>query len=809
MRELKVFIDNNEVDIDQNSSISISLGVASMTEIESGRIGYSKTITLPMTSKNREIMGDVSHPNSVAKFNQKEHWARVEFECFRVFEGVPMLIACRQGGLDAGAYQITIIGPGKEWVKYAAQTPFRAIPIDYSKTITASGVRKSWDEESPVRFLPVQRDNFEVENLNANLFPPVKALTFEDYHPFLHVRTLMEKIFNESGYKIESSFMKSSLFDSLYMSGNYPTQNMDSARATMDFRAGRFNSASAVADRYGRVYASPLHALNTIGNIVDSADPEDKSGGDVINGVFSMGGYFAKDGKRIVFSPPREIVMSFEFKLHYTTDYYMESRDKLQGFTIVNLGDEVDRNVSIANRNSDRRNELRANRNYMAIVFDHNPQSTYQLRYDEVINDSADLENLLPKDINTTTHSTFTTRTHSVTITSSHRICNPQLYEKKSGSSSYQLCSSDWALYDGHVKERGEKEVELTIRSSPERITPSKPKYFDKFSFGGAAQGMKLTLGKSTTIRPIFAEYPGEGSTVNFEKVAAHNISCLDFINAIKQMFNLHFYTDRFSEKVFIEPRNTFYLKDPIVDWRDRVDLSKPTSVTELGADMPRTMNFRYETGDGIVNRWNVSNQQIFGEWQAKIKNQFSSERESTYPNLFSPSFNVVGSFPDAPAASLLQVGDRQHSEIRSEDLNFAPKIVRYMGVTKLPQGQYWGWPIALGEYPLVAFHHTESINNSEKFTLCFEDRDGQKGLHRYWDENMELLNNGRRIELHLNLGAEDIEPFITQNALKKDFRAFFKIKIDEEDIVCRLEEICDYNPSRRESTKCRFVVTT
>ena len=50
---IKLFVDDQLVDMDQQTSVSISLGIASVTKIESGRTGYSKTIQLPMTARNR------------------------------------------------------------------------------------------------------------------------------------------------------------------------------------------------------------------------------------------------------------------------------------------------------------------------------------------------------------------------------------------------------------------------------------------------------------------------------------------------------------------------------------------------------------------------------------------------------------------------------------------------------------------------------------------------------------------------------------------------------------------------------------
>ena len=158
----------------------------------------------------------------------------------------------------------------------------------------------------------------------------------------------------------------------------------------------------------------------------------------------------------------------------------------------------------------------------------------------------------------------------------------------------------------------------------------------------------------------------------------------------------------------------------------------------------------------------------------------------------------------DAPEASLAQVGDRDRSgnAEENENLNFPPKIVRYCGMTAL-DGHPWGWPSYDSQYPKIAFHDPQG---EQPFTLCFEDRDGADGLHRYYDKTVELYNRGRRITLYLYLKPEDIEPLIVPNTLCHDFRALFRLTIAGETLLCRLEEICDYNPAGGQSTKCIFL---
>lgn len=807
-----------------DSSIRISLCVSDMTDPGKGRTGYSLPFVLPATARNREILGHCAEPTSTEMFNQRQCSARIEHDGCVIMNGELYVMSYTENGKGGGEYSAAVIGPGKEWVRKAAATPLRKMEVEFDETITAAMIGQSWTWNKPVRFLPVQRDSFAVENRNSHLFPPVKILSFEDYHPFLHVRTMFESVFVAAGYSIESQFTGSALFDSLYMSGNYPKKSIEGDKSKMDFLAGRFADATATANSGGRVYADPVTNLNTVGNIVETADPREENDGKVLENVFAKNDCFTKIGDRIAFVPTHSVVVGFEFKIHYTADYYMAGRDELKTFDELYLWSGQSRNYKVANTNTDRRGEFRTGKTFMAIVFDHTEGDSYQFRYDELLNEQVDPENPGPGEVTTRTFTSFSTRTKTITVTGTKPVANPQIWIKRQGSSSYVLCVKDWALYDGHVVERGEVEVEITVRSSPERVLPSSPKYFDQIYFGGAEPGMKFTLGKGTTVRPVFAGYPCEGSTVKFEDVAAHEATALDFVNAIRHMFNLTFVTDNIEKKVYVEPQKDFYRAGPVVDWSDRIDLSKPICVSEPGSGLPQIYTMCYRTGDGAVTRWNRQNGERFGSHSWDIRNRFAKEGENVKENpLFTASLTVAGDFPGATAAILTQAGDREAGIMRDvEELNFPPKIVRYLGMAGLPPSQKWGWPSYGGSYPFLAFHHeggsaditapgsdadTEGTqaDMTNGFSLCFGDRDAVEGLHRFYDRTFETYDGGKKVEAYIRIGPEEIESLANPDSLGRDFRALYRLVINGENALYRLQQVCDYDPAQP-SVKCVFI---
>ncbi len=801
---MKCFIDNRETETDPSQSIAITLSIASISQIETGRTGYSKTLKLPITTRNRAIMGDAGEILSPQRFNQTPHTARIEKEGCIVMEGTPMLTKREENPDGSGWYHLNIIGAGKNWVQAASERMFNELEINCETTLNASNVLQSWNWDKPLRFFPVQRDRFTLPS--NTLQPGVRVLTFEDYHPFLHVHSLLTQIAAQSGYVIQSNFLNSPFFDSLYLSGKYTERDSELLKERMGFLAGRFTDVSANADHLGRVYADPLTTLSSLGNLVETADPYETQNGKTLPDLYNHNEAFRIDGQRIGFFPVETVVVGFEYALQYRSDYRIKSRDELCCFNSLRLDDGYERQYKVINRQIDRRAEFHDNWSYTLIVFNHYDGDAYRFTYDQITNPNANPQNLQPSDYTTLTLKTFTERCVNITVPAGGTLTNPCLWIRNADGT-YQPYTQDWALYDGYVTETGQIDIAITARSTAREISPSKPQYFDQIYFGGAEPDMSLTLSDKVTLKPIFVSHPGEGNTIDFAQIAAHEIHQIDLVNAVKQMFNLFFYTDTRSKIIYIEPRESFY-GSTLIDWSDKIDLNQPIYVEELGENMGARFTLKYQTGDGAVTRWNRANRQVFGAWSAEIKNQFPQEQEKSYENpLFTASLNQQDSYPDAPDASIVQAGDRDSNGENPgiENLNFSPKIVSYAGLQTLPDEQYWGWPAYGKQYPLIAFHD----NLGRTPSLCFEDRNEQPGLHQYYDQTIQTYNQGLKITLYLHLKPHEIEPFIIPNDLQHDFRARFKLRIHGEEIICRLEEITDYNPDLNQSTRCTFLKTT
>lgn len=787
---MELFIDNNPVDVDCTTALALSLSVASLTDIEYGRSGYTKTIVLPATPHNREIMGDAEQINTVTMFNATPHTARIVQDGNTLFEGTPVLTGC-DCSTGGDAYRLNITGASKNWVGKAADNTLASLPSDFEMQITASTIEQSWTWDKPVRFLPVQRDAYAGIYPSKSFQPVARVLTAEDYHPFLSVRAQVNAIFENCGYTVRSAFVDSKLFGSLYMSGNYNVSDVSALKTAMDFKARRYASRSAVADSYGRVYASPYVAYSSVGNIVDVADATASAQGVQYGDTFTNNGCFQYRDVQIAFMPTRRVSVGFFYHIAYRTEYCMLSRNELSGFNQVWLDSTQSHKFRIPNRFTDCKQAPMSNFEYLFIMFGHTEGCSYVLSYkcnDVYVNSER-----------------ITTRSAKVKFgVADDVIGSIEVLVSQDGGSTYRYTTDDWALYSGYVTERGMTDVVLDLRSAPETRTPTSPKYFDTLTFGGAQQGMTLEVGAECYLRPVFYANPTTGSTVTWNDIAAGATTQLELIAALKQMFNLVLFTDVTTKTVYIEPWDDFYDTDSVVDWTDRLDFSKGFRVESLSYDMAHAVTLCYRNDDGYVRRWNTANNASFGTWSRIIDSSPVKTGTSIYRNpLFTASINVTGGYPDSPSARIMQVGDRDaDSDPLSENLNITPRIVHYAGMRALPPNEKWGWPAFAGAYPYVAFHAPDC---DFPVSLCFEYRDCVQGLSSRYEHRLMLCDQSRRLTIRVHLDSDTVASISHPQSTECSFRNLYRLNIDGEDALWILESINDYNPGEA-SPECVFV---
>lgn len=782
---MELRIDNQGCDLPQDLMIHLGWEGPSEQSAESLRSGQSLKIDLPATPANDAILSDARIPYAPERFNRSLHTATLIQDGVTLFEGVVRLWSCRPEHPEA-CYRIELRGGAAAWAKAAAKGKLGDLPITYEGKLTPYAICASWSDTEPVKFLPIRYDDYRAPYAEGSLLPVEQILSVDDFYPFLQLDPLVRAIFSQAGYSVESRFMESAWWRSLHISGAYPSTDTSARKARMDFCACRTTTAEASANELGRVYCSPFMVVNSVGNLADayrSGTLDDE--GNLLTECFSTNGCLTIEEGELLFRPLSAIEAGFEYHLHFVSDYRILTRDRLQGFDTLYLGTGAEYHFELANRFVDCRTAARAGVQYRVVLFDHTAGSTYRLTQagEEVARISERSMLVVP---------TYDADEQPLTL---------ELLDSASGD--WVVCSEDWALYEGYVEERGTTEAELTCRTAPESLSPTSPKRFAQIYLAGAEEGMRLKLMKDCHIRPTFTPRPAFGATLTWGDLTCHGVRQSELLDAVAALFDWVIFTDEKQRKVYIEPYGDFYASQQVVDCSSQ-QVAGSLEIEESDHLEHESRRYGYRPTDGEVLRLNQELKAPFGEWVVKSASLATLEgEEDRRSSLFAPTLNRSGHFEGAPSALVPTVGNRDDRS-SVEELSFSPRIVGYLGLKSLPEGERLGAPAPAESYPLAAFHFAGDAE-TEAFSLCFEEQEGVEGIFRFHEAREAVRERGRNVSVELRLTAEQVEGLRHRaTASTAGVDSLFRLRHGAESLRCRLRAVERYNPAAG-TALCRF----
>lgn len=788
---MKLYVDGCLCPLSELGKLPVGFSIGSMTDPQQAIAGQSLELEIPSTAESEAIFGRARDIHAAERYNDAHHSARLTLRGVEIFSGTIYLLSAPLNSRRGGLYKVRIVSGGAAWAKWAARTRLRDSGIEFSTYLTPENIQQSWTGVQAVRFLPVLRNRYSSVYSGVSAAPLEYIMTTDDYHPFFSVAALFEKIFE--GYAVEGNFFMSSQLRQLYFSGQYGSPDTVKQQKLLDFLARRRDVGRAVADSWGRVYATVSYEGDSaLGNIVDTANPTAvDSEGNTMQDTFTTGNVFSinEDGY-CQFQSSIAANVGFILHLEYTTDYRIASRKELIGFNRVIAEPDVDAAFTIANGFEDQRDKLMYGINYSLCIFDFKEGEIYRL----AILDSQTGETVESHIID----SRFTKVTMPLGPI-------PRCTLEIMAGERFDVVDSDWALYPGYVAECGKTEVAIDVRIPPQEFAPEQKMQFNRIKFAGAEPGMEIELSRACSLRPYFSSVPGYGSYVTLEDISHQDMWLIDIVATVCKMFNLVIFTDEQAKKVYIETMEQFYT-DKVWEWSDRVDYLSPIEISDIGVDVAQRLEWGYRQGDFASKQFNEQRGANIGEWSFENPTygaKLSTAR--TQIELFTTGVNRVGQYALAPSASILQVGDS--SAEGAMDAPFTPHIVRYVGLRPLPKSECWGYPINDNRYPLSAFFFAGD-EYTEGFSLCFEDREGVRGLNRFYEESLARLATRQRLELTLSINPLELERLLSCQDLYPSLRDTFRFKILGESSLYRLESVQAYDPESC-SAKCTFIRIT
>ncbi|MDR0954749.1 MAG: hypothetical protein LBM20_05140 [Rikenellaceae bacterium] len=305
---IEILIDGQPVEASADCSVVLSASLSELTEPKSLRTKRHE-LTLAMTPQNRAVLGFPEQAFSPRRFNQEEHRGTIRCGQATLAEGNVELIRCENDLAGGGRYVLALVVPTPHWVGQATQKMLGETEIEYEGYWDEEEIQQSWTADSPVRFLPVKRDQYPAYGEAQSV---ISQLGFENYYPFVRVKALFEAIIQSAGYRIESSFLNEPFFGTLYMSGRYDETASNGSIARMDFIAGNtLPDRTATADSAGRVYTTAPADTHSVGTPVDTAILSTE----YTSALSERAPAFQVIDGRPAFIPEEAVIVGFEFQM--------------------------------------------------------------------------------------------------------------------------------------------------------------------------------------------------------------------------------------------------------------------------------------------------------------------------------------------------------------------------------------------------------------------------------------------------------------------------------------------------------------
>jgi hypothetical protein len=221
-----LYVENREIDVPDNISAQLNFSIDDIRDPSSRNTGWSKTIVLPGTARNKAAFGFIFEmgassfhnptlPNIGYNYNAaKGAHAFILQQGIPVFKGVLRLMDIVILG-DSIEFEVAVFGELGGLV--AAMGDRKLEDLDfaaYDHALSIASVIASWSTPLGAGYYyPFIDYGYSLDKVHYPI---------ENFRPAFHVKEYLDKIFDAAGYTYESSFINSDYFKKLIIPFNQP-----------------------------------------------------------------------------------------------------------------------------------------------------------------------------------------------------------------------------------------------------------------------------------------------------------------------------------------------------------------------------------------------------------------------------------------------------------------------------------------------------------------------------------------------------------------------------------------------------------
>lgn len=856
---IDVYLDGELLEVPQDISIGLSLGITDYSEPISASGAYTQTLDIPRTPRNEQAFKFSGEVLSAERFNQEEHTARIVVDGCEMVEGRAYL-----GGSTRKAYHMQVVGEEIGWVEAIRGKKMSELegerigfygPTDWGEFIGGVGA----DGYPKASFVLMQHGHWWQDGEDD---PQRRSwATYNDLIPIVKLHTLLEHLFN--GYTIEAS---GSLLKALHQT-----------YVTMKWKA--LENASVLAEDMGFEVTNKMVAANEAGEVTATITAYEGGKASLVmfdtivedkNGVLSTAG--EEDGISVEFEPTSECPMALEIETSYrtSTTFYTETFQDKDGswdnvarggvlFADQVFGRESDAFPIAQFRVEDSeewgsRKLLGQHDTYKVIEPNHAntsfdadiSPSNMPLCYVE-IDDPSKYESIgycfvyiyhtvketdqdvtrsayIPTSMTPAKKQYVRTNQYGVhrwegdSIEYTFQI-RPTLRGKDGKLYTYNRDTVRNSIYFGY----NAKGVKVYTLSDDQHLTFNlalktpvlryEPGFFyaiNRLYFGcsqGTPSDITIYASAEGSLKPSFEWGVPIREAVKLSDIGGE-VNAEDMLRSIMQLYNLSIYTNPKTKRVHLYAFEEYWEDyGEVVDWTLRVDQDAEMSLATLGDDIGKSVTLQYASGNARIDYYNDRHALPYFAYKQALSTKVAKEDKDVANTLFTPAYmvKVADEFGGEGEGKIPAVAAK---DSKGNVLDFNLADVPHTLVI-IPEGEesadHAVLPLSLevyGDYGNIQPPMSSAIDGVA--TLSFADKDGVDGLHKHFDKQIALWERARRLTCYCRIEPWEIEA-LRFNDESLSFRSLFLLNINGETIKGRLESI-EYEPTNS-TNKCTFII--
>ena len=759
----KIFINDEQIDLNDDVSIPLNFNIADIREPEKRSTTWSKTVVLPGTAFNNSLFSNIWNVNTVinstgtTNFNPNfnpnlKAKAEITYNNALQFSGIVQLLNVNITDKYEIEYEVSFFGSLQNVYQFFTNRYLRDIDLtEYNHAYTLNNQYLSWYKPVGEGYVYPMIDYGNSINSEFRV---------EHMYPAIYIKTIIDKMFSAAGYTYQSNFFNSELFKRLILPYNGKSA-LKLTSAQLNNRGFRASKNTGQQITVNGIKGTAPDSSIEVAKLLTFEDETTSPNFDPGN-VFTSNNTFTAS-KTGVYTILTDITLNVE---HYPST----ATAILQQNAATRIG------MLGIYKNSPNQGSIE---NPIALV-------KVTMRLNNIFELVPDEFNIIASNASTITSGTTTDNFNgqlSTTISLNAGETVQVKYWK-----TYTNYSNNLSPINGYLQPSiyadtygGTSDQPLSVNSYC-KVNVLTNSYFTSFLANTEIQ---------------------DGDIVDLNYNLPDNIKQSEFFNSIVKMFNLFVEVDKTdSNKLLIEPRTTFYTSGVTRDWSDKLDYSKETKIVPMGELNNKTYLFTYkEDSDFYNNQYRAKYAEIYGEKRYDIQNDFLKGEVKT-ELIFSPTPLVDTIGHDRVIPKIYTVDS--NGQIKPTGSNM--RILYYGGL----KNTFYPWQhiatsgtTTRNDYPYSGHLDdwqtpTLDLNFGVAREVYFtvQNWTANNLYNKYWKDYIEEISDK---DSKLFVGYFNINEFDIQTL---DFRDSFYF----ENEYWRLNKIIDYDRISNQPTKCEFI---